>query len=93
MKKLFEFLAAIALVSVVVIANGAVLSVLWEWFIVGLGVKSISISESIGFALVVSFVTYRYQEPSKTSMWHQIAVASVRPAVALAFGCAVHLFV
>ena len=44
-----------------VIVNGYVLSILWAWFVVPLGLPVISVAHSIGLAVIICWLTYQYQ--------------------------------
>lgn len=48
-----------------VIVNGYVLSILWVWFVVPLGLPVISVAHSIGLAMVTGWLTYQYQTNKK----------------------------
>lgn len=47
---------------VLYILNGWILSVLWRWFIVHLGVQPISVPAAIGIAIVAGFLTRQIWE-------------------------------
>lgn len=49
-------LGAITAIALFAIYNAWVLSILWGWFIVPLGVKSLSIAHAYGFTLVTGLV-------------------------------------
>lgn len=95
-------LLAIPVVLVVSsIANGFVLSVLWGWFVIPLfEVPSLTIAQAVGFSMVVSFLTYQYNDSDKKEekslterIVYLILLAIMRPALVLVTGYIVHLFV
>lgn len=80
-------LAALAIV------RGAVLSTLWGWFIVPLGVPDINLGEAIGISLIAGFLmpqrpAEKKENAAAEAFWLGILIA----AFALAAGWIVHLF-
>lgn len=68
-----------------------VLSILWTWFVVPLGVKAISIAHAYGLTLVVSgLMSSRGLElnstKDKSSYANSLAFSIIAPAVLLLFG-------
>lgn len=67
------------------IFNGIVLSVLWFWFAVPLGVAPIETAHAVGIAVLVSLLTKQYTPSSKergsadTSVFPAVAVMLVIP--------------
>jgi hypothetical protein len=57
MAKIIGFLALLALDIPVLILRGFVLSQLWLWFLVPLGVPVVGIAQAIGISLLVSMLT------------------------------------
>lgn len=45
---------------ILALVRGYVLSALWGWFVVPLGVKELSIAHAIGLAVIVNFLTYQH---------------------------------
>ena len=81
------------------IFNGYVLSVMWGWFIVPtLGLSPITTVPAIGLALVVGYLTHHEIDcqPSERTNYEKVVYAVVNsliyPAIALAIGWVVHLF-
>ena len=86
----FEGLTALALIIITIILaiafKGFVLSVLWEWFITPVfGLPLLSISQSLGVALVVTSLVPTPKESS--------AAPFIGPAIVLVFGWILHLFI
>jgi hypothetical protein len=50
--------ALAAIVAVLSVVRGFVLSYLWQWFVVPFGLPSITVAHAIGISLIVSFLTY-----------------------------------
>jgi hypothetical protein len=67
--------------------NGFMLSYLWEWFVVPLGVRSIRIAQAIGLAMIVSMLTYKHQEPKEDEDALSKLIASMTVKL-VAFGIA-----
>jgi len=90
----------VVLLLVSSILNGYVLSVLWGWFIVPVfNLPTLTAVSAIGIAMVVSYLTYQYNESDEDDnksfgekLAKPIAIAILRPLFALFFGWIVHLF-
>ena len=71
------------------IYNAWVLTILWGWFIVPLGVKSLSIPHAYGFTLVTGLILSNRgvkENKDKEDWTSSIIVWILLPAVALLFG-------
>jgi hypothetical protein len=55
MKKL---IAAITITSLGAVSNGYVVGVLWGWFVVPLGVATISTAQAIGISATITLITH-----------------------------------
>lgn len=87
----------LAVIPLSVIVNGYVLTVLFKWFLVPLGLAPISIPTAIGIAMIVSYLTYKIDtnKPEKTlndALADLGAAIVVKPLAALAGGYIVTLF-
>ena len=78
--------------------NGWALSVLWGWFIVPtFGASKLEIAPAIGLAMVVSFLTAKFQmqdeggDAKRRLVTHSVFVI-IHPLLALAIGWIVQLF-
>lgn len=91
-------IAVMVMIPVGAIANGLALSTLWGWFIIpAFGAPALSIVTAIGLAMVVSYMTYQYNETQQagnttTALIKAIIMTILRPAMALGVGYIVHLF-
>jgi peptidoglycan biosynthesis protein MviN/MurJ (putative lipid II flippase) len=99
---LLALLAIPVVVIVSSIANGFALSVLWGWFVVPIfGLPALTIAQAIGFSMVVSFLTYQYDDSKKKEddrslterIIYLLLMAILRLVIVLAVGAVVHLFV
>jgi multisubunit Na+/H+ antiporter MnhB subunit len=54
-------LGIIVLVIGAAVLNGFMLSYMWQWFVVPLGVRAIGVPQAVGIAIICSIVTYREQ--------------------------------
>lgn len=98
---LLAILGFVVLLVVSSIFNGYVLSVLWGWFIVPVfNLPVLTVVPAIGIAMVVSYLTYQYNKSdeddnkiSSEKIGKLIAMAILRPLLALFFGWIVHLFI
>lgn len=87
----------IALMVCGVLFSGWVLSVMWGWFLVPLGVPSIAVAQAIGISLTVSLLTKQWRPSEddkgpKSAMTKLAAEAIARPFLALLFGWVITLF-
>lgn len=89
-----------AAIAISTILNGWVLSILWDWFIVStFGLPILTIGQSIGVSMVVSFMTYQYIETPKSdstaleAVGKAIMLLLIRPFLTLFFAWIVHQFV
>lgn len=82
-------LGGIAALFLYCIYNAWVLTILWGWFIVPLGVKSLTIAHAYGFTLVTGLIlsTRGIKENKDKGDWvSSIITWLILPAVALLFG-------
>lgn len=82
-------LGAITAIALFAIYNAWVLSILWGWFIVPLGVKAISIGHAYGFTLTTGLILSNrgIKENKDKDAWvSTIIIWLLLPAVALLFG-------
>ena len=90
----FMGLAASFLVAflALVLLRGWVLSVLWGWFLVPLGIPAIGISHALGVNLIVTYLIYQYpnfrSEPNLKESLTYIFI----PFAALGIGWVFHFF-
>jgi Na+(H+)/acetate symporter ActP len=88
----------VAIVLFSTIANGWVLSILWEWFIVPVfGLPSLSVPTAIGIAIITSMLTSKiaYKDKDKQEMMDNVAAlvgVLLSPFITLLFGYIVHLY-
>lgn len=79
-----------------VIINGYVLSILWVWFIVPLGLPVISVAHSIGLAMVTGWLTYQYTNKKEEDIIKTLTEFAilfiVRPLAVLGVGYIVKQF-
>jgi len=74
--------------------EGFVLAYLWEWFVVPLGLKSVSILHAIGICVLLDFVTYHYYDYKRSEdvgLASSLAYVLIRPAVAMLVGAVIRL--
>jgi len=71
--------------------RGWVLSLLWDWFLVPLGVPSVGFWHAVGLCLVVTFLTYHYYnfQRSKPNLIEAL-VYVLSPLAVLGIGWVVH---
>lgn len=77
----------------IAVVNGIVISILWGWFIVPLGMPSLSVVNAVGMGLVISMFTAR---PTKSTSDEDIFAAFLfglfYPLLMLGLGFLWHLF-
>jgi hypothetical protein len=84
------FIIALPLVISLWILESVVLMCLWGWFIVPLGVRSITVPWAFGLALVSAVLTHQDVDHDDDKAGSGFAMAVARPAVAWLLGWAVH---
>ncbi len=73
--------------------EGLVLSFLWEWFVVPLGMKPVSILHAVGLCVLLDFITYHYYDyrrSEEVGLATSLSYVLIRPAVAIMVGAAIH---
>lgn len=81
-------LGIFALLAVAVALNGFMLSYMWEWFVVPLGVRSIGVVQAVGIAITVSILTYEGHDSNGESTDALTKVLIRVAAKLVAFGIA-----
>ena len=77
--------------------EGWAVSILWGWFVVPLGVPSLSVWSAAGLALVAALLTHQWKRPSDDDdadamlAW-RITVGLILPPWCLGFGWIFHAF-
>ena len=87
-----EAIALLLLYPVLVVWRGFVLSILWGWYAVPLGLPPIGLIEAIGVSLVVGFLVYQDQRGEEPTLWRTVGMAIITPGFALVVGAILHLF-
>jgi hypothetical protein len=81
------------ILSPFIILNGWVLSWLWLWFLVPLGIPAIGVVHAMGITGVVGFLTKQYTETDgEKDRGEKLAYLVVAPFLALAVGYILHSF-
>jgi len=98
MKALGAIFGLVVLVVVSAIFNGYVLSLLWGWFVVPVfSLPKLPVTSAIGLSLVVGYLTHQVPEektrPFGEMMSRAIALAALKPSLALLFGWILRWFV
>lgn len=90
-----DFLSVVGLLVMLflaVIASGGVMSILWMWFLVPLGLPAISVAHAIGLSLLSSLLIGRGNVTKHEDMGVAIGTAIGTLIVTLGLGWLVHLF-
>lgn len=89
------FVAGLGILVFLVLASvvrGFVLSIMWSWFLVPLGVPAISIPLAIGISMLVAMLTNHDAQTNKRGIGEAISIALIGPFVVLALAWVVTLF-
>lgn len=70
---------------------GWVVSLLWRWFIVPLGVRPMNAAQGLGLALMVSLLTKQHGNDEDPDMVKLVSHALAASATTLVIGFVVHL--
>lgn len=95
--KLINVVAAASVIGLWILSvflEGVVLSVLWDWFIVPLGVTPISVAHAVGICCIV-LTTSQFSSPpdskNENARFHVLSYLFLRPLFALVCGYIVHV--
>lgn len=94
-KLLGLFWSFILLFAIASSLEGLVLSYLWEWFVVPLGLRPVSILHAIGICVLLDFITYHYYDYKKSEevgLANSLSYILIRPVVAMTVGALVHFW-
>ncbi len=83
---LFIAVASVGVIAVLAIWQGYVLSILWGWFFVPLGLPTISIAHAIGIALVVGVLRGMPPESKSENTFSRLGIWFVGTLILLAVG-------
>lgn len=90
MMQLMMCVAGGVIAGVIIIASllldGIVVKNLWEWFIVPLGTKPISLFHAIGISLIASVLTYQFTPSKKEELMERLWFLFAMPLFALFLG-------
>lgn len=90
----FDFVVAVTVIILTVFLRGIVLSYLWGWFIVPLGMAPIGIGMALGIATLVGFLTFhdlhvkQEHHPAKTRLF----LGLFYPLIVFAAGYIYHIY-
>lgn len=87
------FWSFVLLFIVASVLEGVVLSYLWEWFVVPLGLRPVSFLHAIGICILLDFVTYHYYDYKKSEevgLATSLSYILIRPVVAIIVGAMIH---
>lgn len=88
-----KVIAVLISIPVTAIWRGYVLTMMWAWFVMPLGVRALGVAQAIGLAMIVGFLTHqrRPNDPTHTLM-DAVVAAFLTPAIALGLGWVVQAF-
>ncbi len=94
MQPFLAFVGAIALIPLLTILRGLVLSTLWRWFLVPLGAPAIGIAAAIGISVIVAMLTANPHAATneKTTALQKTWLSILLPLVSLLSGWIVQFF-
>lgn len=75
--------------------EGLVLSYLWQWFVVPLGLKPVTILHAIGLCVLLDFITYHYYDYKRSEevgFATSVSYILIRPTIAIIIGAILHFF-
>jgi len=61
------FLGLFAVIAALAILRGFVLSILWQWFALPLGLPEIGVAHAIGIALIVAMLAHQHSHEKQES--------------------------
>jgi len=94
---MITFIAGVLFASIILIPiaiiRGYVLSILWGWFLVPLGVVEISVPHAIGFLLLIGLVTPNPNEKKEGKPLEKFLSTILSPLIAWLFGAIIHYYI
>lgn len=95
MNEFMKFIGVLVIVTLSIIFGGYAFATLWDWFIVTkFGMPSLSIAESIGVGMVVSYATHQVNLKDKDRTASDLlTIGIVKPLAALGIGWVVLQFI
>jgi len=87
---LLAIVGLIALIPFSIMYNGFVLSYLWTWFLVPLGLPAIGIAHSIGIMSIKGFMFAKYVKANSEDTITNLVFAVLAPTTSLGFGYMIH---
>ena len=86
------FVIITGIIFFIAIIKGLVVMLLWNWFVVPLGVPYINFIHSIGIALVINYLTmHDYSTKSKKENFEQMFNSVVTSFIAIVVGYIIYL--
>ncbi len=73
--------------------QGFTLKTLWEWFLVPIGLPTISVAIAAGIVLIHNFFTAKHSKDNDKNIMDKMIFAFVAPAAVLVFGFIIQWFV
>jgi hypothetical protein len=91
MEYLFRIFVPIAVAPALIAWNGYVISILWNWYFVPLGVKPLNWAAGYGISAVICVMTYRVHpttnhEEETAPVLTMILASLIHPLIVLFFG-------
>ena len=85
---------SMVLITPLAVLRGWVLSILWGWFLVPVGVRPIGIAHAIGVSILISMLTHQHQSTKATTetMIKGVLIGLIGPLIALGMAAVAHWF-
>lgn len=88
-----KLLAALSMVPFSIAWSAYVLVIMWEWFVVPLGVQSISMGHAYGLTVLLALASGKAYQTSDEESLLKIAIsAALTPLFTLLFGYTAHVW-
>ena len=84
------YLLVVPIVAGMILLDSWCLMHLWDWFIVPLGVKSITMPWAAGVAMVAHMLAHQSSDSDEDKALTRLTDAVLRPVIALAIGWMIH---
>lgn len=75
------------------VVEGFVISMLWGWYVVPLGVLPINLLHGVGIALLVSVLTFKYQKYEGFGVLKELGMNAYNSFMCLGLGFLLHSFI
>ncbi len=79
----YELCAQLVILAIAIVLTSINVSLMWQWFVVPLGVQKIGYAHAVGLGLLVSYMTHDPDTKNETTKAQQFGKMAIRQFVVL----------